>query len=182
MSFKAVYIFTCTCTCACACADIIRSEPHVSCTKLTIFVALGVTSLYLRAPGPMFGMDVCSTVIRPPIGCWKEDEAHRKHLVHVKIIMFSVSSKNLVQDNNYAEQLHPSAQFLEMNIKHSSYARILPYLFQWNIWSYLTQEISLSHILITFIYGAIDDLHQKLCIFQNFFFIHSIRLSTVCLV
>ena len=40
----------------------------------------------------------------------------------------------------------------------------------------LMQEISFSRLLITFIYTVIDDLYQKIA---HFFFIRSIRLSTV---
>ena len=67
------------------------------------------------------------------------------------------------------------------NFSNPSYVHVhvlVPYLFQWNIWSNLRD----SRILITFIHGAIDDLYQKIMCFQNqncFIFIHSIRLSMV---
>ena len=54
---------------------------------------------------------------------------------------------------------------------------------EYNAWSNLMQEISILQILITFLYGAIDDLYQKNARFSKlkllFFSIHSFRLSTV---
>ena len=47
-----------------------------------------------------------------------------------------------------------------------------------NVWSNLMQEICILRILITYIYGAIDNLYQKNVFFKLklFFSIHCIRL------
>ena len=53
----------------------------------------------------------------------------------------------------------------------------IPYLFLWNVWSNLMEEISFLWILITFIIWS--DWQPLPVPFQNLFFIRSIRLSTV---